>query len=246
MIGPAGARARPHPLSRRPAFRDDGTVRSSRAVVAMATSRSEPLIIPAEVRDAMISHCVKGSALACCGILAGVAPRASAVYPLRNAAESAARYYSDVRDLFRAARDMHEKGLEVVAIYHFRPQTAAVPSPTDLKENTYGDVPRVIVSLGESPRVRVWRLARRYCEELAWRLQPRDAEAAEGDGCVEMRPELEREGAVHVPTSFLGSILLRLFARRDPPTRIRIGRLQDRPPLKPEPMWDPSLDRPGE
>src|SRR4051812_48250043 len=38
---------------------------------------SQSLLLTAQAYDAMIAHCVKGSALACCGILAGIPPRAS-------------------------------------------------------------------------------------------------------------------------------------------------------------------------
>jgi proteasome lid subunit RPN8/RPN11 len=57
--------------------------------------------------------------------------------------------------LTRAFLDLRSRGLAIVAIYHFVPGTAAVPSPTDLRENYYGDLPRVIVSLGACPTVRV-------------------------------------------------------------------------------------------
>jgi proteasome lid subunit RPN8/RPN11 len=208
----------------------------------MARSRSQPLIITAEAYDAMIAHCVKGSALACCGFLAGVPPTASVAYPLRNAAGSRVRYVSDPRDMFRAARDLRDRGLEIVAIYHFYPQTAAIPTPTDLRENNYADLPRVIVALGERPRVRAWRLARRYCEELTWRLVPRGSDiTAAWDGAG---AEAEGRGGAEPPASFVARVLHHLRWWRRPSTRIPIGRLQDRPPLEPEPLWDPVLDRP--
>jgi [CysO sulfur-carrier protein]-S-L-cysteine hydrolase len=115
----------------------------------MARSQKQPLVIAADVYDAMILHCIKGSPLACFGILAGIAPLASAIYPLRNAAESSIRYESDPQDLLRAFLDLRERGLAIVAIYHCRPGNAAVPGPTDLRENYYGDIPRVIISLGD-------------------------------------------------------------------------------------------------
>ncbi len=69
------------------------------------------------------------------------------------------------------------RGAEILAIYHSHPRWAAVPSATDLRENHYGPVPRIIVSLlGPSPEVRVWRLDPDSYEELPWRLAPgRDA-----------------------------------------------------------------------
>ena len=208
----------------------------------MARPRSRPLIITAAAYDAMIAHCTKGSAFACCGILAGVPPTASVAYPLRNAASSRGRYEADARDLFRAVKDLRARGLEIVALYHFYPQTAAIPTPSDLRENNYADLPRVIVALGERPKVRVWRLARRYCEELTWRLVSRGSDITAGwDGGG---AEDERRGGVEPPASFAARVLHHLLWWRRPSTRIPIGRLQDRPLLEPEPLWDPVLDRP--
>jgi proteasome lid subunit RPN8/RPN11 len=170
-----------------------------------------------------------------------------ATYPLRNVAESSVRYESDPSDLLRAILDLRERGLTIVAIYHCRPGNAAVPSPTDLRENHYGDLPRVIVSLGDFPTVRVWRLTARYCDELDWSLESRKWNSAAADSEPEsMRPDVERSDGVLEPTSLLGSVLSRFFWRRRPSTRIPIGDLRDFSPPQPEPMWDPSLDRPRE
>jgi [CysO sulfur-carrier protein]-S-L-cysteine hydrolase len=211
----------------------------------MARSQKQHLVVPAEIYDAMLSHCIRGSPLACFGILAGTLSLVSAIYPLRNAAESSVRYESDPSDLLRAFLDLRERGLTIVAIYHCRPGNAAVPSPTDLRENHYGDLPRVIVSLGDFPAVRVWRLTARYCDELAWSLQPREwgstTKGSESEG-----PDVERRAGVPMPSSLFESILSRFFRRRSLSTRIPIGDLHDFSPRQPEPMWDPSLDRPRE
>ena len=209
----------------------------------MATSQRQSLLIPAEIYDAMISHCIKASPLACCGILAGIEPLASAIYPLRNAAESPTRYRSDPPDLTRAFLDLRSRGLAIVAIYHFVPGTAAVPSPTDLRENYYGDLPRVIVSLGACPTVRVWELTPQYCEELDWRLQPRERGSASEDAKAHSeRADVEQSEDVPMPPSLLGSVLSRMFWWWRPSSRIPISRLPDFSPQKAEPMWDPSLD----
>ena len=62
-------------------------------------------------------------------------------------------------------------GAEILAIYHSHPRWEAVPSRTDLRENHYGPVPRIIVSLlDETPDVRVWRLDPDSYQELPWRI----------------------------------------------------------------------------
>ena len=127
------------------------------------------LIIRAEFHDAMVAHCVREAPLECCGLLGGVAPLVSSFHPLRNASASQVRYDADPRDLIAAVQSLRARGAEILAIYHSHPRWAAIPSGTDLAENHYGDVPRIIVSLlGETPEVRVWRLDPDSYEELPW------------------------------------------------------------------------------
>jgi len=211
----------------------------------MATVSRPSLLITPEAYDAMVSHCVSGSALATCGILAGAPHTATAAYPLRNVAKSAARYDADPRDMISTHRDLQKRGLEMVAIYHCRPNTAAMPTPVDLRENGYGSLPRVIVALGDPPSIRVWRLSKRYCEELTWRLQVSDEKPIpEGAGAYDTQPEGGEESAGQASTSYLGWFLSWLFPPRRPTGAIPIGRLREFPALKPEPLWDPSLDHP--
>jgi proteasome lid subunit RPN8/RPN11 len=72
---------------------------------------------------------------------------------------SETRYDADRRDLIATVVDLRQREAEILAIYHSHPRWDAIPSATDLRENHYGPVPRIIVSLkGDSPEVRVWQL----------------------------------------------------------------------------------------
>ncbi len=138
-----------------------------------ATPPTDPLTIPAAIRDAMVAHCVRDAPLECCGLLGGVAPLVSSIHPLRNSEASETRYNADGQDLIRAVRDLRARGAAILAIYHSHPRWPAVPSQTDLRENYYEDVPRIIVSLlGPEPDVRVWRLGPASYVELPWRVVP--------------------------------------------------------------------------
>ena len=91
------------------------------------------------------------------------------LHPLRNTAASPTRYDADPADLIAAVVDLRRRGAEILAIYHSHPKWQAVPSAVDLRENHYGSVPRIIVSLLAEPAdVRVWRLDPESFEELAW------------------------------------------------------------------------------
>ena len=139
----------------------------------MPVLHEKPLQIPVEHHDAMVAHCLREAPLECCGLLGGFAPLVSSFHPLRNASASEVRYDADPRDLIAAVQSLRARGAEILAIYHSHPRWAAIPSQTDLAENHYGEVPRIIVSLlGEAPEVRVWRLGADSFEELPWAITP--------------------------------------------------------------------------
>jgi proteasome lid subunit RPN8/RPN11 len=134
-------------------------------------SKDRPLEIPRDLHDAMVVHCQRESPLESCGILGGLSPRVSSIYPLRNDLASETRYNADPRDLILAHIDLRARRADILAIYHSHPRWQAVPSETDLALNYYGPVPRIIVSLrGLAPEVRVWRLDADSFQELPWRI----------------------------------------------------------------------------
>jgi [CysO sulfur-carrier protein]-S-L-cysteine hydrolase len=131
------------------------------------------LTIPTRFRDAMVAHCEREAPLECCGLLGGMSPLVSSIHPLRNIDASETRYNADPNDLIRAVVELRDRGAEILAIYHSHPRWAAIPSKTDLRENYYGTVPRIIVSLlPPDPEVRVWRLDPESFEELPWQVVP--------------------------------------------------------------------------
>ena len=127
-------------------------------------------ILP-DIQQAMVDHCLTENPLECCGILAGRHGHAWEIYKLPNADQSETRYNADPQALIKAVQEMRRNGTEIMAIYHSHPRWQPIPSQTDLKENHYGEVPRIIVGLLKSPpECRVWRFLDeplRY-EELTW------------------------------------------------------------------------------
>src|SRR4051795_2040514 len=111
------------------------------------TETNKILTLPASIHDAMVAHCIREAPLECCGILGGFPPLVSSFHPLRNSSASETRYDADPRDLIEAVQSLRVRGAEILAIYHSHPRWAAIPSQTDLRENYYGEVPRIIVSL---------------------------------------------------------------------------------------------------
>lgn len=128
-----------------------------------------PLEIPAAILKQMVEHCQREAPLECCGILGGQPPRVSSLHILRNTLASETRYNADPADILDTVRTLRSRGHQFLAIYHSHPSCPATPSRTDLKDNYYGDVPRIIVSLQtDPPVVRNWRLDPNSYAELPW------------------------------------------------------------------------------
>ena len=152
------------------AVRVTGSAASSRSNRLMDPSPA-PLQIPASIHETMVAHCLREDPLECCGLLGGVPPLVSSIHPLRNADASEVHYNADSRDLIDAVVRLRERGARILAIYHSHPRSRPIPSQADLRENYYGDVARIIISLlAEPPEVRIWRLDPSSYEELPWQI----------------------------------------------------------------------------
>jgi proteasome lid subunit RPN8/RPN11 len=142
------------------------------------------LRLPRNYVDAMMAQALAEQPHECCGLLAGllIAPKegdapAEAVgqvverYPLVNAAASPVEFLSEPRSLFAAHKDMRQRGLEILAVYHSHPTSEAVPSRTDLARNYSPDVVNLILSLTtRPPTVRAWWLTDADYREAVWEI----------------------------------------------------------------------------
>src|SRR5687768_15054677 len=107
------------------------------------------LLVPRTVYDDMLAQALAEQPDECCGLLAGVVEagegRVVARYPLVNELKSPTEYNAEPRGLFQAHRDMRERGLEVLAVYHSHPTSPPVPSRRDRERNYSEDVVSVII-----------------------------------------------------------------------------------------------------
>ncbi|HET6516353.1 MAG TPA: M67 family metallopeptidase [Thermodesulfovibrionales bacterium] len=109
--------------------------------------------VPARIFDEMIAHCRRGYPNESCGILAGKGNKVSALYPMTNIENSPVSYLMDPSEQFKAMKDMREKDLAMVAIFHSHPASAPFPSNKDVSLAYYDDCDYVIVSLAEDMAV---------------------------------------------------------------------------------------------
>jgi len=119
--------------------------------------------------EVIVGHCFDGLPDEACGLLAGPMQGAGAgseptgeiraVYPCRNADQSARTYTVDSRDYLRAVRDAEDHGDEIVGVWHSHTHTDAYPSTTDVRQAVDPAWAYVIVSLkhGE-PVLRAYRI----------------------------------------------------------------------------------------
>ena len=111
------------------------------------------LVIPKDVYDAMVAHCIEGVPNEACGFIGGKVDgterAATKLYPMTNAAASPVFYRPDDREMLAALKDMDDSGLDVASIFHSHVATPAYPSPTDIREAHYPDAVYVIVSLAD-------------------------------------------------------------------------------------------------
>ena len=138
------------------------------------------LVIPGSLHDAMVAQAVAELPNECCGLLAGtIEPGEPPIghvverYPLVNALLSPTAFESEPGSLLAAHKDMRERGLEVLAIYHSHPTSDPVPSKTDLARNYWPGVMCLIISLKtESAMVRGWLLQEKDFREAEWSSVP--------------------------------------------------------------------------
>lgn len=135
--------------------------------------------IPRKIFDRMIAHCRSGFPDEACGLLAGKAVVVEELYEAENINPSPFSYEMNPRDQIQAQRDMREKGLSLIAIYHSHPCSGVYPSQID-KERAlwegrplFEDVAYVIVSFaGAETECRAFSIGDGGVAEMGFRICP--------------------------------------------------------------------------
>jgi proteasome lid subunit RPN8/RPN11 len=130
----------------------------------------------------IIDHCIAGLPNEACGILAGRDSRVEKVYPVTNAKPGPAYYEMDPEEQFVVMKDIREKGLAMVGMFHSHPNGRAYPSPVDTEKAywpgtllpNYPEAAYVIVSLidRERPEVRAFLINEGNITEVPVTVQP--------------------------------------------------------------------------
>ena len=107
------------------------------------------LEIPEELLNRIIEHARQEYPLESCGILAGKIGNITNFYPMVNTKKSSSCYLMEPEEQLRVFQEIEKKRLEVSAIYHSHPHTAAFPSQRDADYAFYPDSLILIISLME-------------------------------------------------------------------------------------------------
>jgi proteasome lid subunit RPN8/RPN11 len=91
---------------------------------------------------------------------------------VENALNSPVAYEMDPLQQLEAMLDIENNGLDLMAAYHSHPQGPSRPSPTDLAQAYYPDLPQIIISLQvrSEPSARAFLLASDSYQELKLRI----------------------------------------------------------------------------
>jgi len=117
--------------------------------------------------DIIVEHARKEFPNEACGILAGRDEKVEKVYTMANIDKSPTTYFMEPKDQFGVFKEMREKGLELLGIYHSHVSTRAYPSFHDVEMAFYPEALYLIISLEDfdHPDIRAFEIKDRKIEE---------------------------------------------------------------------------------
>jgi [CysO sulfur-carrier protein]-S-L-cysteine hydrolase len=144
------------------------------------------LIIPEQVYAAIVAQALTEQPNECVGLLGGLVEECSDMagskvrvgrvlmrYALVNEANSPVEFFNAGNDLFAAARDMRNRSLDTLAVYHSHPATEPRPSKKDLARHYWGpEIISLIISLATTPpTAKAWWLTEVDYREAEWEVR---------------------------------------------------------------------------
>ena len=132
--------------------------------------------IPENLLNRIIEHARQEYPLESFGILAGKDEKITNFYPMVNTEKSLSSYLMEPEEQLRVFLEMERRGLELSAIYHSHPYTAAFPSQRDVDNAFYPDSLILIISLKEKsvPQIAAFQIEEGRIERKAVRATRKD------------------------------------------------------------------------
>ncbi len=107
------------------------------------------LTVKRHVYDAMLAAAREAAPIEACGLLGGKDGQVTEFYGLTNVDESGEHYTISPAEQFAAVKDMRNKNVRMLAIWHSHPATLARMSEEDLSLAYTPDVVYAILSLAD-------------------------------------------------------------------------------------------------
>ncbi len=82
-----------------------------------------------------------------CGLISGKQGLLQQCHPISNIAKQPQNFAMDDTQLVNTLRQIREQNEKLLAIFHSHPSAPAEPSITDIKEDQYPDVMKLVISL---------------------------------------------------------------------------------------------------
>ena len=129
--------------------------------------------IPNEIFERMLEQAQAESPIEACGILAGRDSTVERMYSMTNTEAREDHYMMEPKEQFAAVKDMRAAGLNMLAIYHSHPATAARPSAEDVRLAFTPNITYVIISLEQSngPMVKAFSVKDGQTTEVSVRIE---------------------------------------------------------------------------
>lgn len=110
--------------------------------------------------DEIVAHAKDGFPDEVCGLLAGRNGVVQRLFRITNIDKSSISYMMEPKEQFKAFKEMRQEGMELLAIYHSHPTSAAQPSRTDVSLAYYPEAVYVIASMQKagSPEINGFRI----------------------------------------------------------------------------------------
>ncbi len=105
------------------------------------------LVIPQEIKAALLAHARRELPNEACGYLGGQDGSISVAIPLRNLDASPEHFSMDPREQSAAVRQLRSQGLQALGVYHSHPDSPARLSAEDLRLLRQPGLAYLVVSL---------------------------------------------------------------------------------------------------
>ncbi|HTY21192.1 MAG TPA: M67 family metallopeptidase [Geobacteraceae bacterium] len=124
------------------------------------------LHIPRKLAETIIDLAYEGLPMKVCGILGGTGGVVSSIFPVNNISGISEHFTMDPVQQFKIIKEMQDKGLEMIGVYHSHLENPAYPTADDVRMALSPDLSLVIISLKklDNPVLKSFRISPGHVE----------------------------------------------------------------------------------